>query len=380
MQFPKKLQKKLNYRQKSHTLRQLTESNKTGVDFSSNDYLGFAKSKQIYKAANQMVMQQTHQINGATGSRLLTGNHDLYTLAEQQLTRFYNTEDSLLFSSGYNANIGFFSSILQRGDLVLYDQYIHASIREGIRLGRAKSLKFKHNNLEDLAAIIQRVKPKENVYIVTESVFSMDGDSPDLELLSNYCSKNNFYLIVDEAHAVGVFSKGLCVKKGIEKKVFARIVPFGKALGCYGAAVLGSAQLKQFMINFSRSLIYSTGLSPHSVATIIAAHQAIEKDDFEAIFQSKINYFLKQANEQGLKHLFTPSISAIQCAIIPNVARLKKLALYLQHNGFMVKPILSPTVLSGQERLRFCLHTYNSEEEMSEVLQLMACFLEDNKS
>ena len=151
---------------------------------------------------------------------------------------------------------------------------------------------------------------------------------------------------------------------------------FGKGLGCHGAAVLGSTELKSYLVNFARSLIYSTGLSPHTVATILVAYQHLSKKN-ETLQQLKTNiqFFNQEKIQLGLKPLFVYSKSAIQCVIIPGNEKVKTIASQLQEKGFDVKPILSPTVPEGQERLRFCLHSYNSDTEISEVLRLLSTFV-----
>jgi 8-amino-7-oxononanoate synthase len=163
---------------------------------------------------------------------------------------------------------------------------------------------------------------------------------------------------------------------GLHDHVFARIMTFGKGLGCHGAAILGSEELRNYLINFARSFIYTTGLSPHSVATILIAYQFLEKEKKNIeILRENIIHFNQEKNILGLKPLFVRSKSAIQSAIIPGNANVKKMANQLQTNGFDVKAILSPTVPEGQERLRFCLHSYNSTKEISEVLRLLSTFV-----
>jgi 8-amino-7-oxononanoate synthase len=213
-----------------------------------------------------------------------------------------------------------------------------------------------------------------SIYIVTETVFSMDGDCPNMEELVAISDKYKCFLVVDEAHSLGVFGstgEGLVQMLGLQDKVFARIMTFGKGLGCHGAAILGSQELKDYLVNFARSFIYTTGLSPHSVATILMAYQHLitEKIVIEKL-RENIIHFNQEKNLLGLKPMFVRSKSAIQSAIIPGNQNVKFIANQLQENGFDVKAILSPTVPEGQERLRFCLHSYNSKEE---ITSLMAC-------
>ena len=377
--IPEKLQQKLETRNANNALRQLGNQCNL-VNFSSNDYLGFAASKIIFEKTHNYLTEYNLTRNGATGSRLLSGNHKLYAAVETMLCKFHNSEAALVFNSGYDANLGFFSCVPQRHDLIFYDELIHASIRDGITMSNASAYKFKHNDLDDLHHKLsirsQSRKLESEIYIVTESVFSMDGDSPDLLTLSKICKTHNAHFIVDEAHAIGVFGNngsGLIRELNLENDVFARIVTFGKGLGSHGAAILGSDTLKQYLVNFARPLIYSTGLPPHTLATIkIAYEELVASPEIEKLHDN-IQFFKSEVNK--LQLFFINSNSAIQCCIVPENDKVKSIALKLQTHGFDVKAILSPTVPKGTERLRFCLHSYNSEKEITEILQLLATFV-----
>lgn len=373
MKIPQKISAKLQHRTQNNSLRLLSIS-QNHVDFSSNDYLGFAVSETIFQKVHQYLVETNLQLNGATGSRLLTGNHELHEEVETQLSNFHNGEAGLLFNSGYDANIGFFSSVPQRGDVILFDEYIHASIRDGIGMSHAKSYKFKHNDLIDLEKKIEKAQQTltENdvIYVVTESVFSMDGDSPDLHAIVKLCHNKQVYLVIDEAHAIGVFGKkgqGLLQELALEKKVFARIYTFGKALGCHGAVIIGSKELKNYLVNFSRSFIYTTALSPHAVATIKIAYDELIQTKAIAKLHQNI-----QAFQQATKELkFIEGNAAIHCCVIAGNQKVKHIAKTLQSKGFDVKAILSPTVPKGAERLRFCLHAYNTKDEIQNVVNLL---------
>jgi 8-amino-7-oxononanoate synthase len=391
-QFPKSLAHKLQQREANNALRKLPMANNL-IDFASNDYIGFACNEELFDKTHHYLLDHSIKTNGATGSRLISGNHNLYQITEDFIAQFHQSEAALLFNSGYDANVGFFSSVPQRNDVILYDELCHASIRDGIQMSHAKSYKFEHNNFDDLEKLLIKLKPiqKNNcqtepvevlsneIYIVTESVFSMDGDTPNLEELLNLCEKYNCNLVIDEAHALGVFGtngEGLVQSLNLQDKVFARIMTFGKGLGCHGAAILGSQELNRYLVNFARSFIYTTGLSPHSVATILIAYQCLASRPKELEqLKNTIVYFNQVKQQLGLKPLFVYSKSAIQCAIILGNEKVKSIATQLQEKGFDVKAILSPTVPEGQERLRFCLHSYNSEKEISYVLQLLSTFV-----
>ncbi|MDT0606566.1 aminotransferase class I/II-fold pyridoxal phosphate-dependent enzyme [Croceitalea rosinachiae] len=373
--FPKKLAQKLQDRSDKNTLRKLPATQRL-VDFSSNDYLGLTNEISIEKATSE-ILKLSHHKNGATGSRLLSGNHLLHEKLENFLATFYNQEGALLFNSGYDANVGFFSCVPQRGDIILYDELMHASIRDGIKLSNAKAYKFKHNDVFDLNTQIGRIYDKgfqEEIYVVTESVFSMDGDSPDLKVMAALCTKKNVHLIVDEAHAVGVFEKGLLNFLGIENQVFAQIVTFGKAMGYHGAAVLGTIELKNYLINFARSFVYTTAMPPHSAMTILAAYRYLAskkgKNKVRKL-HSNITYFKRLIKEFRLEKLVLPSDSAIQIVTVIGNDRAKQLSQNLIKNGFDVRPILSPTVAEGNERLRICLHAFNTEGEIHKLLSIL---------
>lgn len=390
--LPKKLQEKLEERKANNALRQL-DSQSDLMDFSSNDYLGFSKSETIFSTTHHFLIEHNMKQNGSTGSRLLSGNHSFYNIVESLVADFHNSESALVFNSGYDANVGFFSAVPQRGDVILYDEFIHASIRDGIKLSNAKAYKFKHNDLVDLEKKCQTERSRSQketfIYIVTESVFSMDGDSPDLEALCKISKKQNAFLIVDEAHAIGIFGhngSGEIQRLGLENNVFARIVTFGKAIGCHGAAILGSHVLKQYLVNFSRSFIYTTALPPHSLATIHSAYnELIITENIERLHQN-IQHFKTEIEKLNLPVFqngetpkgpwgFIESDSAIHCCIISGNETVKIIAKKLQEEGFNIKPILSPTVAKGEERLRFCLHAFNAKKDISKVLQLLAAFV-----
>lgn len=371
--FPKALAGKLEARQAASALRKLPQQSGL-VDFSSNDYLGFSQNQIIADNASE-ILKNYQAANGATGSRLITGNHTLYAEAEQLISGYHNAEAALIFNSGYDANIGFFSCVPQKDDIVLYDEFIHASVRDGIRLGNAKAYKFSHNSAGSLKMLLEKFRgAAAEIYVVTESVFSMDGDSPDLAAVTQLCKEYSCRLVVDEAHTVGVFGQGLA--NGTD--CFARIVTFGKALGCHGAAVLGSDLLRKYLVNFARSFIYTTSLPPHSVATIIAAYNYLSENgnDYRNMLTKTISAFKNRIGELGLQDCFITSDSAIHCAVIPGNEKVRAIAKNLQEKGYDVRAILSPTVPKGQERLRFCLHSFNTREEIESVLKELRAMLQ----
>ncbi|WP_373058530.1 aminotransferase class I/II-fold pyridoxal phosphate-dependent enzyme [Zunongwangia sp. H14] len=374
--FPSKLAHRLESRKEHSSFRALIKKQDL-IDFSSNDYLGFSYSEEIFRKAAEILKQNNLVQNGATGSRLLSGNHLLYELAEDFLKKFHHAEAALIFNSGYDANIGFFSAVPQRGDVIFYDELVHASIRDGIKMSNARSFNFRHNDLESLKARLKKVKPDNGeIYIVTESIFSMDGDAPNLAALAEFSSENNLFLIVDEAHSTGVFGEngeGLLQQMALEEQIFARIHTFGKAMGCHGAAILGSRKLKDYLVNFARSFIFTTALPPHTVATILAAYQYLDEAKLQLKqLKGNIKFFKEQVKKHNLETSFIASDSAIQSCVIPGNAEVKAASEKLQQEGFFIKPIMFPTVPEGKERLRICLHSFNSEEEIEKVLEILS--------
>jgi 8-amino-7-oxononanoate synthase len=378
--LPERLQKKIQLRKENKSLRTLKLPENL-IDFSSNDYLGFSKKINEDKEQHSKSLIQ----NGATGSRLLSGHSHLFETTEKQIAEFHYTEAALLYNSGYDANLGLLSAILLRGDVVIYDEWSHASIRDGITMGFAKTVKFKHNDLDHLQQLLEKFKGTAECYIVTETIFSMDGDQPDLKRLVHLSQMYNANLIVDEAHAIGVFGnkgQGLIQHLGLESKIFARIVTYGKALGCHGASILGSNDLKEFLINFSRPFIYTTAMPPHALSVIGKAYKALSQDGGSNSLnklQNNITVFINEVAKLQLKEIFIESVSAIQSCVVSGNVQAKQASEFLREKGYDVRPILSPTVPEGKERLRFCIHSFNSKDEITQVLQHLATFVSHGK-
>ena len=349
-----KILKKLSEREQNKSLRSLN-TNTNLSDFCSNDYLGFAKTLKV----------EEHGSYGATGSRLISGNSKEIEELEQKIADFHGAATGLIFNSGYDANIGLFSSIADKGDTLIYDQYIHASIRDGIRLSNARSFSFDHNDINSLEKKLQQATG--HTVVAVESVYSMDGDLAPLKEIIEVCEKYEAQVVLDEAHATGVVGKkglGLAQELGLESKLFARIHTFGKAMGCHGAIVLGSKNLRDYLINFSRSFIYTTALSGHSLKAIENAYNKLEEADaiIERLHQN-ISLF-KSLLSNRLNTKLIPSSSPIQCILVPDNEAVKKVESKLLEEGFNIKAILHPTVEKGKERIRVCIHSFNTEEEI----------------
>ena len=354
-----KLLNKLAERIEKGTLRSLSCFDGF-VDFYSNDYLG---------QTNVYIEDIISIHSGATGSRLISGNSQEAENCERTLADFFNSEAALVFNSGYDANVGLFSAILQRGDTILYDEAIHASVRDAIRLSFASAYSFEHNSLNDLRLKLERAKG--TIYIAVESLYSMNGDLCPLFEIAQLANEFNAYLIVDEAHSGGVFGtsgRGLVEELKLEKSVFARLITFGKAYGFHGAVVLGSQNLKDFLINFSRSFIYTTALPPEDYEIIKRKVTDTSIGMRQRELQEKITLFNSNTPLVSRK---SDARSPIQMIEIGDIHKALEIASELQKRNIAVKPIFSPTVKIGEESLRICIHASNTNSEIQLICSLL---------
>jgi 8-amino-7-oxononanoate synthase len=363
---------KLDSRKREGTLRLLKTSDAL-VDFCSNDYLGLARSTELYNLIDTKLKALPVQ-NGSTGSRLLSGNSKLVESVEEKLAKVFQTEAALILNSGYSANIAVLSSIPQKNDTIIYDELSHASIKDGARLSLANRYAFKHNDISDLENKIKKSTGK--IFIVAESIYSMDGDQCPLKALTEIAKKYDAFTIVDEAHSTGIYGpagSGLSVALNLHHQIDLRIHTFGKAMGVHGACVVGSEKMKQFLINFSRPFIYTTSLPVHGIVAIQSAFELLSsKNNASNILQIKIQLYQTKMKSFTNRTL---SSSAIQTLILPGNENVRAASETLIKFGFDVRPIMSPTVQKEKERLRICLHSFNSDAEITrlcEVLQNIA--------
>jgi 8-amino-7-oxononanoate synthase len=359
---------KLNKRKENGLLRKL--SNPKGlVDFCSNDYLGLAHSLDLSKTIEKKLNTQ-QWLNGATGSRLLSGNSELAENLEAELSHIFRCEETLVFNSGYAANLAVLSSIPQKGDTIIYDELSHACIKDGARLSLAKRYAFRHNDLNDLENKIK--KATGETYIAIESVYSMDGDLAPLHEIVNIAKKFNAHIILDEAHSTGVYGhngSGLACHLNLQDNIDVRIHTFGKAMGVHGACTAGSKNLKQYLINFARPFIYSTALPPHCLISIGCAFKFLSENlQLQRELKNNISIFINATGKLTSRSLST---SGIQTAIITGNNNVKNASREFASEGFDIRPILSPTVPEGRERLRICLHAFNTQEEINKMTAVL---------
>jgi 8-amino-7-oxononanoate synthase len=371
--FDAHLKAQLDAKKEKGLLRQLMTVNNDLIDFCSNDYLGFASNKTLINSQlNDLINSENKSLKiGSTGSRLITGNSKLAEETEAIIAQFHKAEAALIYPSGYAANVGLFSCIVGSGDTIISDEYIHASIIDGIRLNKANRTWFKHNDLEDLESKLRLATNK--IVVVIESIYSMDGDEGPLSKIADLCEKYGALLIVDEAHSTGIYGEkgeGLVCHYGLENRVYARIHTFGKALGFHGAAIVGSTILRHYLINYSRSFIYSTGIPPHYYLQIQAIYSQLINSKsllIKAQLFELINYFRTEI--KSIKNIsIIDSLSPIQALVIGDNFKAKTIENQLLNQGFFVKAILSPTVAIGTERLRISIHSFNTKLEIDGVI------------
>ncbi len=358
------LNKKLAVRRSAGNLRQLPGHSDL-IDFVSNDYLGLSRSRELAAIVRSREAEAAPGIGG-TGSRLLSGNHMFYEKLEDLLKSVFHAEAVLVFNSGYHANQAVIASVAEKGDTIIYDQLSHVCLKEGAWLSKADTTAFRHNDLEDLEAKLRLGSGR--MFVVTETLFSMDGDFAPMKEIIDLCENYEAYLIVDEAHSTGTYGKdgsGLLSQLDLEEGVFARIYTFGKAMGVHGACVAGSKTLIDYLINFARPFIYTTSLPPVSVIAIeesfryLASHLSLQKELKDRISQFK----------SGFPE--TLSDTAIQPVIIGSNERAREISGKLQEEGLDVRPILSPTVQKGKERLRISLHTFNTPDQIHQLTSIL---------
>lgn len=358
------IRKALREREKAGLLRSL-ETAPGGVDFCSNDYLGLARDprlgRRIAALAADGAMPQ-----GATGSRLISGNHPAIEALEERLSGFYASEAALVFSSGFAANLGLLAGLGGVVKTLVCDRLLHASAIDGGRLSGAERVIFAHNDMGDLELRLKELDKDETAAIVVETIYSMDGDFAPLEEIADLAEKHDAAVVVDEAHANGVLGpagRGGVIAAGLQDRVLARVVTFGKALGLQGGAVLCSKDLREYLVNFARSFVFSTGVSPLWAASVQAAYELLPELNAEREqLQGNVSYFRERVAESAKPWL--PSESWIQCLHVPGTRRVTRVGGFLRARGLAALPIRAPTVAEGGERIRVCLHAHNTRAEI----------------
>ncbi|WP_312305100.1 pyridoxal phosphate-dependent aminotransferase family protein [Chryseobacterium sp.] len=361
-------QQSLDKRKKEGRLRRLQPKSE-GIDFYSNDYLGLARNVEFQQILLKNVNDQPELLSGSTGSRLISGNSPVVLKTEEFVAEKHQFPAALLFPSGYNANLALFSAIPNRHDIIIVDEEIHRSVHDACRMSNAKKLKFRHNDLQDLEKVLQRQNGP--CYIAIESLYSMEGDFAPILEIAELASQYGADLIVDEAHSFGILGYGMIEKYQLQDKVFAAVVTYGKALGTHGAAILCNESVKEYLVNFASPFIYTTSAQDFQWMSIKTGYEFLEThQDLNIRLQENIRIFRNQG-------LCSPSVdgSPVQAIIIPDNLKLKTLQNTLTDEGFLTYAVYSPTVKQGSERLRICLHSFNTEEEILKLTGIIKEFI-----
>lgn len=373
------MEEALERRRQEGTHRQLSRPEEL-VDLTSNDYLGFARSVELIDAVQKDYQTLTAEggigpVIGSTGSRLLTGNSAFYEALEKQIAEFHWAEAGLLFNSGYLANLGLLSTIAAEEDQIILDSQVHASTWDGVRLSRATARVFGHNDMEQLRWQLSRARRSGGkIFVCVESLYSLSGDLAPLEEVANLCDEFGARLIVDEAHATGLLGpegRGEVVARGLVERVFARVFTFGKALGTHGGIVVGSETLRDYLINFSRPLIYTTAFPLHTQVSIKCAYDRLLKAENERISLKRLVHYFRLSIQQTQLPVQTTD-TPIQAILVRGHEAVRHAAAACADAGLDVRPILHPTVRRGFEQLRVCLHAFNTESEIDRLVAVFA--------
>jgi len=340
---------------------------RTLVNFCSNDYLGLSKSKEVKKRVRECTVSHGA---GSTASRLVCGSFDLHHQIEDKIASLFDAEAALLFNSGFQANCTIIGTLLDRHALVLTDKLGHNSILQGALQSRASFQRFEHNDLDHIGQLLTRAKRKSysRILIVTESVFSMDGDRADLEALIDMSREFNTMLFVDEAHAVGVWGsggRGLAYgKKGIDLV----LGTCGKAFGSFGAFVTCSEQLKKYLVNFCPGVIYSTALPPPVLGAIDTALDLIPgMDEERRKLHKNIEYLRNELHSMGFDT--GGSTTQILPIILGDEQSALSLSKHLENEGIMATAIRPPTVPESGSRIRITVTGYHKKKHLNHLLK-----------
>ncbi|KAK2068055.1 hypothetical protein P8C59_002727 [Phyllachora maydis] len=421
----------------SNRLRSLSPAPPPGtVDFSSNDYLSLSTCPTVLSTFHARLQQQSPARLGSGGSRLLDGNSPLAEALEAKLAAFYGSQAALLLPSAYAANLALLSCVPQPGDVVLYDELVHASVHDGMRLGRAQTrVAVAHASIlggaeqqqppqqqNSLSAVLDRLTcpPSHDaeagdlalrlragtctVFLVLEGVYSMSGAAPSAAALAGVVSaldarlpRRNAHLLVDEAHSVGLLGsrgRGLAsaLPPALRRRVYARVLGFGKALGCAGGAVLCSRVAREYLVNYARPFIYSTATGDPALVALGTAHDFVAGGGAEGRRRRVFDLARRmhavlgdlcrraQREDRGNGAALRVGTDTPQSPIIPVLTpRARSLARYCQERGYLVRAIVAPTVPAGQERIRICVHAGNTEEQVDGLGKVIAGWIGEQK-
>ncbi len=349
------------------------------LDLCSNDYLGLSHSPELAQACCAAARKYGA---GAGASRLMSGNRALHQSLEQEISSLKNSEAALLLGSGYLANVGIIPALCARHDAIFSDRLNHASIMDGILLSRATLFRYGHNDLEHLESMLQEHRRDfRRALVISESLFSMDGDMADVERLAEIKKRYDAMLLIDDAHATGVFGEHGegAVSRDLTPEVDVTVGTFGKALGSYGAFAAVSREMKEYLVNRCRTFIFSTALPPSVTAASLAAVKSISEDPSRGKYLLELSGRLRQQllERAGIR---TDSVSQIIPIIAGSNSRALELQNLLMDAGFFTKAVRPPTVPRGTARVRLSLTANQSIEQLMPLVELCAEFMNSGNS
>ncbi len=345
----------------------------TLLNFASNDYLDFARSAELKQRANELLEEFGL---GSGSSRLLSGTLPPHEDLERKIAQFLSAKSVLLFSSGYLTNLGLLSALIRREDVVCADRLCHASLQDGITLSRARQLRFHHNCADHAEELLRRATERRRnsrLYLVTESVFSMDGDLAPLLELGGLAARYDAILIIDEAHALGVFGRngrGLIDACGISRDEALTTGTLSKAFGAYGGFVAGRSVLRELLLSTARPFIFNTSLPVSVLGGALAALELLERGpELGLELLSRAERFRAKLRSSGLNTL--RSASQIVPVIVPGNFEVQRFSAVLREQGINAPAIRAPSVPKGSERLRFSLTLAHSEADLERVAEIV---------
>jgi len=341
--------------------------NKEYVDLSSNDYLGLSQHPAIINKTREAALLGS----GTAASRLMTGSTFLHHELEEHMAEFKGKPSALIFNSGYQANVGIISALLGKGDAIFSDRLNHASIVDGIRVSRAKLFRFKHNNAAHLKKLLERERHKySNAFIITETVFSMDGDISPLKDIIRLKEKYNCVVMVDEAHATSIFGpngSGIAQQEGVTEKIDIIMGTFSKAFGSFGAYAAISKELKAYLINTCRSFIYSTALPPAVIAANLAALEIVKNEPYRReTLLANADYLRKRLTEEGFNVKGNSQIIPVMIGKSEDAVSMSE---FLKQKGYWALAVRPPTVPKGEARLRLSVCFYHDREKIDKFIE-----------
>ena len=339
-----------------------------GHDFCSNDYLALSRHPEIIEAVMEDL---AHSGLGSTSSRFIRGERDKNCTLEKRLAEFKRSEKALLFSSGYSANIGALSCLIKKGDLVFSDALNHASIIDGLRLSKAQIIIYPHLDVQHLRGILKDTPQGPAKFLITESLFSMDGDIAPLPIYADLCHKYDVALMVDEAHAVGIIGQngsGLIEHFGLEDEVLLSINGLGKAFGCYGAFAAAKEQVIEYLVQTARTLMFSTAPPPVLLSAIDRALSLVKSGDH---LRKKLFHNIALLNESLTEcGLIRPDkeLTPIMPIMLKNNHEAMEASNKMRALGYDIRAIRPPTVPEGSARLRLCTNVTHTDDLLLEVV------------